>query len=119
MPVTIRHWMNASSVMFAGAMMAAVISPPKLVTKPPTPAYRTWFSITSWIALSTLPCCSRSWASAARAAGGMGPTPTIARCSASRTNDAVRPGASSVTIGTKDRAAWPARARLTLAMRKA
>ena len=50
MPATIRHWMSASPVMLAGATTAAVISPPTLVSRPPSPAYRTWFSITSWIA---------------------------------------------------------------------
>ena len=45
------------------------------------------------------PSARASWASAALPAGGSGPTPTIARCSASRTNDVVSPGASSPIRG--------------------
>ena len=71
--------------MLVGIRIEAVTSPPRLVRKPWAPAYRTWFSITSWMPRSTLPCCSRSWASAAFAAGGSGPTPLMARWSDSRT----------------------------------
>ena len=85
--------------MLAGIVTAAVTRPPMLVTKPCAPANRTWFSITSWIARSTLPFCSSSCLSAALAAGGSGPTPSMARCSASRTNAVVSPGASSETRG--------------------
>ena len=65
MPAIIRHWIRASPVMLAGMVSATVTSPPRLVTKPWAPAYRTWFSITSRTALSTSPFCSRSCASAA------------------------------------------------------
>src|SRR3954447_22390454 len=95
MPATIRHSTRASPVMLVGTANAIVASPPRLVRKPWAPAYRTWFSITSWIALSTFPFCSRSCLSAAREAGGSGPMLWMARCSASRTNAAVSPGASS------------------------
>ena len=37
MPATIRHWMSASPVMFAGATTAAVIRPPRLVTQATQP----------------------------------------------------------------------------------
>ena len=90
-------------------------TPPRLVTKPWAPAYRTWFSITSCTARSRLPFCSLSWASAAFAAGGSGPTPRMARCSASRTNVVVRPGAISVSLGASWRPAWLA-ARLVMLM---
>ena len=65
---------------------------------------------------STSPCCSASCLSAASAAGGSGPTPWIARCSASRTNVAVRSGARS-----RERAArrLPARALPLTLMRRA
>ena len=95
MPATIRHWMMASPVTLAGMVTAMVTMPPTLVAKPWAPAIRTLFSITSWIARSTLPRCSRSCLSAACAAGASGPTPSIARLSASRTNPPVSPGASS------------------------
>ena len=55
--------------------------------------------MTSWRRASTSPCCSRSCLSAAAAAGGSGPTPWIARCSASRTKDAVSSGASCGSRG--------------------
>ena len=69
MPATIRHWMMASPVTLAGMVTAMVIMPPTLVAKPCAPAIRTLFSITSWIARSTSPRCSRSCLSAACAAG--------------------------------------------------
>ena len=50
MPATIRHWTSASPVMLAGHGEAIVARPPRLVRKPWAPAYRTWFSITSWMA---------------------------------------------------------------------
>ena len=59
MPATIRHWMSARPVTLAGIITAMVTMPPTLVTKPWAPAIRTLFSITSWIARSTLPRCSR------------------------------------------------------------
>ena len=103
MPATIRHWMMASPVTLAGMVTAMVIMPPTLVAKPWAPAIRTLFSITSWIARSTLPRCSRSCLSAACAAGASGPTPSIARLSASRTNPPVRVGAISVIRGASCR----------------
>ena len=42
------------------------------------PAYRTWFSITSWTARSTSPCCSRAACRRPRGPGS-GPTPWMAR----------------------------------------
>ena len=93
MPATIRHWISASPVMFAGIVTAAVTRPPMLVTKPCAPAYRTWFSITSWIARSTSPCCSRELlVGGLRRRRAAGRRPWIARSSASRTNDVVRSG---------------------------
>ena len=100
--------------MLVGMVIAMVTSPPTLVTNPCAPAYVTWFSITSWTAFSTLPFCSRSWASAALLAGGSGPTPTIARCSASRTNDVVSPGASSPIRGASCLPTAPAALLVTL-----
>ena len=99
MPAIIRHWISARPVMLAGIATGAVISPPMLVTNPWAPASRTLFSITSWIARSTSPFCSRSCLSAALAAGGSGPTPSIARWSDSRTKCVVSPGASSAMRG--------------------
>ena len=99
MPAIIRHWISASPVMLAGIVSAAVTRPPRLVTNPWAPASRTWFSITSWIARSTSPFCSRSCLSAAFAAGGSGPIPWMARASASRTNAVVSPGATLAMRG--------------------
>src|SRR3954453_16478165 len=99
MPAIIRHWISASPVMFVGIVTATVTRPPRLVRNPCAAAKRTWFSITSWIALSTSPFCSASWASAACAAGGSGPTPAIARCSASRTKEEGSPGATWLSRG--------------------
>ena len=99
MPAIIRHWMRARPVMLTGMATPAVTRPPRLVTNPWAPASRTLFSITSWIARLTSPFCSRSCLSAAAAAGGSGPTPSMARISDSRTNSVVIPGAMSAMRG--------------------
>ena len=79
---------------------AAVTRPPRLVTKPCAPAYRTWFSITSWIAaVDVAAAAPRAACRPPRPPAGSGPTPWIARCSASRTNVGSGPGASSVRRG--------------------
>ena len=55
--------------------------------------------MTSWIARSTSPRCSRNRRSAATDAGGSGPTPWSARWRASRTNAPVSAGAASLKRG--------------------
>ena len=99
MPATMRHWITARPVTLAGIATAMVTSPPTLVAKPCAPAMRTLFSMTSWIARSTLPRCSVSCVSAATAAGARGPMPSMARLSASRTKPVVSPGVSSWILG--------------------
>ena len=59
--------------------------------------------------LSTLLRCSRSCASAPRGPRAATARRRVARCSASRTKDEVRPGASSVSFGTTKRTVLIAR----------
>src|SRR3954469_20673155 len=85
--------------MLAGMVTAAVTSPPRFVAKPCIPAYRTWSSITSWMARSTSPWASRSSRSAFTEAGGSGPTASMAARRDSCTKRELSSGAAFASRG--------------------
>jgi hypothetical protein len=94
MPATRWHCTTVTPATLAGTASAAVVSPPRLVTKPCTPARLVCIRSSDEMAFSTSPPASTSLVSADAAADLSGPNPSMARSRTTRTYPEATDGAN-------------------------